>query len=106
MTVSELRIAIYAFKFQDTVHGILSLLIRVYAVAYAVLQRGRLDRWVKMWGAGLFLGVAGLFVFMYEILLVQMDFSPSSLVQIILGIAALVGAAAGMLLLFSAWITE
>jgi len=106
MTVAELRIAIYAFKYQDTVHGILSLLIRIYAVVYGVFQRGRLDRWVKMWGAGMFLSIAGLFVFFYEAMLSQADFSAESLVQVIFGIGILVAAAAGMLLFFAAWITS
>lgn len=106
MLTSELRIAVYAFKFQDTLHGILSLLIRPYAVIYAVLQRGNLDYWVKVWGAGLFLSVGGLFVFCYQAFLSQMDFSPSSLVQVIMGIVILVAAAAGMLLLFAGWITS
>ncbi len=106
MMIAELRIAVFAFKFQDTVHGILSLLIRVYAVVYASMQRGRLDLWVKTWAWGLFLSVAGGFVFLYEVALSQMNFSASSLVQVIMGIAILVAAAAGMLLLFAAWITS
>ena len=38
MMISELRIAVYAFKFQDTVHGILSLLIRVYGPGRSVAR--------------------------------------------------------------------
>lgn len=104
--IAGIRIATYAFKYQDTVHGVLSLLVPVYAVVYGVLQSGRLDRWVKMWGAGLFLSVAGVFVFCYEGLLNRANFSAESLVQIIMGIGILVAAAAGSLLFFAAWITS
>lgn len=102
--VAWLMTIIHAFKFGDTIHGILSLVISGYVAVYAFIEG--LEREVKMFGISLFMMIAGLLVLSYEVMLTHMDFSASSLVQVIMGIAILVAAAAGALLLFIAWITS
>lgn len=103
-SVAQLMTIVHAFKYGDTVHGFLSIFISGYCVVYAFMEG--LAGKIKLFGISLFMMMAGGFVFLYEVALSQMDFSASSLVQVIMGIAILVAAAAGMLLLFTAWITS
>ena len=101
---AAIMIAIYAFKQNDTVHGILSLLIGFYAVVYACLQRGRLDRELKMWGLGLFCSLSALCIFFFDVVLSGLAFSTESMGQVAFGVLILLLFVGGMLLMFAGWI--
>lgn len=104
--VATIMIAVYAFRTNDTVHGIFSLLITFYAVGYACFQRGRLDREVKTWAVGLFFCFSAFCIFFYEAVLSQMAFSTESLGQVMFGMLILLLFAGGLLMMFAGWIAS
>ena len=104
MFVATIMIAVHAFRHGDTVHGILSLLISLYAPIYACFQRGRLDRELKTWALGLYFCLSALCPFFFGVLKNVLSLPPVSLGLTIYIMLLALMFVAGVLLMFAGWV--